>query len=73
MIQERYYVKEITPDGLVKDPKNGWEDCVFNRFGYKSEEEAHKAVDDAEQGLEYFIFKTIAKKTDFQIKTEAKK
>ncbi len=36
----RYLWKTLSEDGLLKDPKHTWGDCIFNQWGYKTKEEA---------------------------------
>jgi hypothetical protein len=42
---KRYYIKEISRDGLIKDPMNSWGETTFNAWGYTSEEEAWSAIE----------------------------
>jgi hypothetical protein len=36
----RYFWKTLSEDGLLKDPENFWGDCIFNKWGYNTKEEA---------------------------------
>lgn len=43
--KKRYIIKEISEDGLLKDPRDSWGNCVFEESGYGSEKDAWKAVE----------------------------
>jgi len=39
-LTKRYLWKTLSEDGLLKDPKDLWNDCIFNKWGYNTKEEA---------------------------------
>ena len=39
-LTKRYLWKTLSEDGLLKDPMHTWGECFFNRWGYKTKEEA---------------------------------
>jgi hypothetical protein len=39
-LTKRYLWKILSEDGLLKDPMHTWGDCIFNRWGYQTKEDA---------------------------------
>jgi hypothetical protein len=42
---KRYFIKELSPDGLLKDVLGRWGDGSFSFYGYDSEEDAWSAIE----------------------------
>ena len=57
-LELRYFWKEISEDGLLKDPTNSWGGCKFSAWGYKSREEAFEALKAEEYWDELALIET---------------
>ena len=55
VLRKKYHIKELTEDGLLKDPQvvdNGWNGIKnkFFGFGYDTREEAYLAIEEKDMG-----------------------
>ena len=42
--EESFVVYEVSVDGLLKHPKDKYDQNVFNRYGYETKEEAMREI-----------------------------
>lgn len=57
MRSKRYYIKELSEDGLVKDIKDTYGDNPFNSWGYDDEESAWLDIERNAKGRQSKFFK----------------
>lgn len=60
----KFIIKELTEDGLLKNPKNTWDENKFNIHGYDSKKEAYKAIDNENSYNDYIVLKQVSKTSE---------
>ncbi len=58
--EKRYAIKQISEDGLLKDPKGRWGDCAFYST-YESEAEAIRAIHEDDDFDDLIILTVMSK------------
>jgi hypothetical protein len=62
-METRYQIYVLSPDGLLKEPKDRWDDLLFS-YAYPSFEAAQAAIEQKGGSYTDYIILTVCRKID---------